>query len=133
MVVMDKNSLVFPVLIFAWIVLYGISIALAAILDSAVTAARDTTKAAAKELHINWKVLEKDAIKAWNQKPHRPMVSCWFISFLRYLPYFISVVPEFFPPYHGILDTALYILSFLILTRVMVWSVRKQGENREKR
>jgi hypothetical protein len=106
---MVNNSLIFYVVIFAWIVLYGVSIVIAA--------------AQSQESPINWKALEEDGVKAWNQEPH-----CSKITWRSILPYFISVVPTFFPPYHGILDTVLYILFFLILTRILVWSARKQGE-----
>jgi hypothetical protein len=100
---MAKNSLVFLVMIFFWIVLYGISIVIAAI--------------EYEEQQINWKVLKKDGVKTFLRSK---------ITWKSIFPYCVVLLPQLFPPYHSILDTAMWFLFFLILTKILVSCVRNQ-------
>jgi hypothetical protein len=103
----DTDSLVLHVEIFAWIVLYGVSIAIAAAQD--------------QEAQINWKALKEDGIKAWNPGPH-----CSKIHWKSILPYFIVVLLKVFSHYHSLLETVLWVLVFWVLTWLLVFCVRKQ-------
>lgn len=87
---MERGSWGHLVIGLGWLVLYGVSVVMAAVRDPS-------------QKKVHWKLV---------------------------LPYMVGIVPAFslmfFWENHGLLDTALFVLTSLILTWILIFAVRKQ-------
>jgi hypothetical protein len=99
---LDRNSWVSFVIIIFWIVLYGQSIAMAACFR------------------------EPHALKIGRRLKDSGLILIIIRWLSSALPYCICIMPHFFPPYHAISDTVLWVLFFLIFTWMMITITRKQ-------